>query len=588
MISKLRFSNRFVVLLGLFVIAIWALPIWFTPGMTGIADWDTAMHRFEAIRLTVMEFGEWPGHNPWTIGGVPLLGNPTVSLLSVNGLMVLFFGAFWGLKLAVLVYLSIGFIGAWKLSGIWWKYRFIRLIFVFFVTANPALAYHYTVGHLLFQTFCFMPLLFYFLFRFNQDKWSGLKAAIVIGIAFNDSPGYIVQYGALILFCLYIYLLIFNYKENAKMLLRWLVLFVPICAAITFYRTMTILPLAFDFPRITNLKVNFNWLGLLKIYSFPFTKLGAIFPTDKYLSLSYAHEVCSYAGITAFSLFLLSLRRGFRWWHAMTILLVWACSGNDSYFHIMYWIQKIPSFSSHGCFTRIRIFTLLFFGIAAVWGLNYLWIKYKEHNNRFFRYVVIGIGILMIAEPLIVSRLIMRSSHVKDPSWASNNPSNRFQNISSLSWPEDTPIRTKNYATLTYRAIRMNLGWLRGFGDSYLPGDTVRVGRDEPGYIGEFHQNGKAIEPIFWSPNRIVLKGLKPSVPLVVNMNPGNPWYGNGKQLFPKYRIVEISKPFEIMPDKDGVVELTYRHPGQKLGVIGTIILLIISGLVVILVKYIY
>lgn len=171
-IFKFRFSDRLVVLLSLFAVAIWALPIWFTPGMIGIADWDTAMHRFEAVRLTVMEFGQWPGHNPWTIGGVLLLGNPTVSLLSVNGLMVLFFGTFWGLHLGVFVYLSIGFIGAWKLSGIWWKDRFIRLVFAFFITANPALACHYTVGHLLFLTFCFMPLLFYFLFRFNQDKWS--------------------------------------------------------------------------------------------------------------------------------------------------------------------------------------------------------------------------------------------------------------------------------------------------------------------------------------------------------------------------------------------------------------------------------
>lgn len=586
-ISKFRFSNRLVVLLSLFAVAIWALPIWFTPGMTGIADWDTAMHRFEAIRLTMMEFGQWPGHNPWTIGGIPLLGNPTVSLLSVDGLMVLFFGTFWGLKLGVLVYLSIGFIGAWKLSGIWWKGRFIRLAFAFFVTANPALAYHYTVGHLLFQTFCFMPLLFYFLFRFNQDKWSGLKAAVVLGIAFNDSPGYIVQYGVLILICLYAYLLVSRYKENSRMLLCWLALFVPTCAALTFYRTVTILPLAFDFPRVSNLRTHFDWPGLLKLYFFPYTKLGSILPVDKYSSLAYTHEVCSYAGIIAFFLFLLSLRRGFRWWHAMALLLAWAGSGNDSYFHIMYWIQKIPSFSSHGCFTRIRMFTLLFFGIAAVWGLNYLWMKYREHNIRFFRYIIIGIGILMAAEPLLVSRLIMKSSHVKLAPWAGDNPSNKFQSISSLSWPEDTPGNIKNYANLTYRAIRMNLGWLHGYGDSYIPDDTARVGRDKPGYMGEFHQGGKAVEPAFWSPNRIVFKELKRGVPLIVNLNPGNPWYSNGRRLFPEYRIVEPTKPFEVMPDENGAVELTYHHPGQALGIIGTVVLLLISGCSVVIIKHI-
>jgi len=585
---KHNFNDRTILLLGILVVAIWSSPIWFTPGMTGIADWDSAATRLEASRRTVSEFGQWPGHNPWLTGGVPLLGMPYFSILSIEGSLVLVFGTFWGMRIGVLVYLVIGFVGAWKLSSIWWRNRYIKLIFCFYIIANPAMIFHISVGHLAFQTFWLMPLLFYFLLRFKEDKWSGLKAAIVLGVAFNDSPLYMVQYGMLILGCLYVYLFLSNYKENSRMLLRWLALFVPICAALTFYRIMTILPVAFDFPRITNFRMHFDWVDLLKLYFIPYIKLVPIFPPAKYSSMAYAHEICSYVGIVGFILFLLSFRRGFRWWHAMVLLLVWAGMGNDSYFHIMYWIQKIPSFSSHGCFTRIRVFTLLFFGIAAVWGLNYLWMKYKDDRNRFFRYVIIGIGILMVAEPLLVSHLIMKSSHVKIAPWAGDNSSNKFQNISSLSWPEDTPSNIRNNLSMVHRAIRMNLGWLRGFGDSYLPGDTARIGRDEPGYIGEFHQNGKSIEPVFWSPNKILLKALDPGVSLVVNMNPGNPWYNNGKQLFPAYRIVEPSKPFEVMPDEDGVVELIYRHPGQKLGIIGTIILLIISVLVVVRLKHRY
>ena len=64
-------------------------------------------------------------------------------------------------------------------------------------------------------------------------------------------------------------------------------------------------------------------------------------------------------------------------------------------------------------------------------------------------------------------------------------------------------------------------------------------------------------------------------------MNPGNPWYCNGIQLFPKYRIVEQREPFEVMPNKNGVVELTYIYPGQKIGLIGTLVFLAISAFVV-------
>jgi hypothetical protein len=252
--------------------------------------------------------------------------------------------------------------------------------------------------------------------------------------------------------------------------------------------------------------------------------------------------------------------------------------GNDSYFHIMYWIQKIPSFSSHLCFTRISIFTPLFFGIAAIWGLSYLWSKFKDHNIRVFRYLVTFIGILTVTEVLAVSHMIMKSGHVQLDSWSGAEFGYKFQNVSSLPRPKEAP----EIVNITFRAIKMNLGWLRGYGDSNLPGNTARIGRDEPGYVGEFHQNGRAVEPVYWSPNRILLEGLDPHSPLVVNMNPGNPWYNNGRQLFPQYRIVEMLEPFEVMPDENGVVELTYRYPGQKLAIFGTIFWVAVSVVVVV------
>lgn len=133
--------------------------------------------------------------------------------------------------------------------------------------------------------------------------------------------------------------------------------------------------------------------------------------------------------------------------------------------------------------------------------------------------------------------------------------------------------------------MRMNLGWLDGSGASNLPGKCARLDRDEPAYIAEFHQDYTPIEPVYWSPNRILFENLDPAIPLIVNMNPGHPWYGNGIQLFPEYRIVENFKPFHVMPNSDGIVELTYRYPGQKLGLIASTILLIVSYTTIVYVK---
>ena len=568
-----KYENFLLLLFCFLVLAIWALPIWFTPGMTGIYDWDTSMQRYEVLRRTVMEFGQWPGNNPWNTGGVPFLGITYLSLLSVKGLLVLLFGTYWGLRLGILIYVFICFIGSWKLSGIWWESRFIRLIFAFYVTANPALAYHVAVGHSIFQTYCFIPLLIYFLLRFKQDKWSGLKAAIVFGVAFIDSPNYIVQYGLLILGCLYAYFLITNFKSNSKSLFCWIALFIPIVLTLTFYRVVTILQIAIDYSRVSNLEAHYGWISVLKFYLFPYTKLAVI---DSCQWCGSTWEVCGYVGIVAFVLTLVSFRQGYRWWHGMIIILVWAGIGNDSIFHIMHWIQKIPTFSSHLCFSRIRIFTLLFFAIAATSGLNHLKIKYENQESWFWRNNFLYVGILMVFEVLLISNIIMQSSHVKFAYTPVNGTKNKFKNISAL----PRAVKNSESVNFTYDAIRMNLGWLRGYGDSYLPGNTIRIGFDEPGYFGEFYQNGR-VEPEFWSPNRILLSGLNPDLPLIVNMNPGSPWYNNGKQLFPKYRIVEMEKPFEVMPDKNGVVELTYRYPGQKSGIIGTVFWLVVSVAVV-------
>ena len=88
----------YIILLGSLAIVFWAYPIWFTPKMVGIMDWDFLMLKFDVLRSTVLDYGQWPGHNPWTTGGVPLLGHPSVNIFSIRSLFVLLLGTFWGLR----------------------------------------------------------------------------------------------------------------------------------------------------------------------------------------------------------------------------------------------------------------------------------------------------------------------------------------------------------------------------------------------------------------------------------------------------------------------------------------------------------
>jgi len=575
---RIKSKDKYILILGLIFIFVWSLPLWLAPGKVGTYDWGFHNHRFEALRRTILEFGQWPGNNPWSMGGQPLLGHPNVSIISVKGLLVLLFGTLLGLKLSVPVYLFIGFWGAWKLSGLWWHNRFVRVIFCLYTAANQALIYHLRVGHVNFQTFYFFPLLLYYLLRFRQDKWSGLKAAILAGLAINDSPAYMSQYALLIMACIFIWLCVNNYKQHFRSLLNWVLLFLPVLAAMSFYRLVTILEIARDFPRILNYQIHYGVKTLLGAYLVPHSDLFIV-SAHKWCNCSW--EVCSYVGITALFLSIWGLRRGFKWWHAALILLIWAGIGNDSYLHIMYWIQKMPTFSSHLCFSRIRVFSLLFFGVAACWELNYLWDKYKNCKAYIYRYGIIFIAIVMAGEVLTVSHLVMKGTHVDLPYRATLNFTGEFQNTRSLAIAD----QLEPQVSPSYLAMTMNLGWLGGSGDSYLPGKTVRLAREDPNYIAEFHQGNRAVEPVYWSPNKILFESLDPTKPLVVNMNPGRPWHCNGVQIFSDYRIVEMEKPFSVMPDSNGRIELCYKYPGQRLGLVGTPVLMIVSGFVIICVK---
>jgi hypothetical protein len=44
-------------------------------------------------------------------------------------------------------------------------------------------------------------------------------------------------------------------------------------------------------------------------------------------------------------LFAVSLWRGFKWWHALALILIWAGIGDDGRLLIMYWIHKLPGFA---------------------------------------------------------------------------------------------------------------------------------------------------------------------------------------------------------------------------------------------------
>ena len=549
------------------VLAAWCWPLWWAHNRLGVLDWDFGSQRLEAMRATIMEFHEWPGNNPWMTGGAPLLGNPALSVFSIPGVLSLLIGTHWGLHLSHLLLIGIGFYSAWLLSGIWWPERWHRLTFALYVVANPAMIYHATAGHLAFLNYYFLPAALFFFLRYDSDRWSGLRAGLLLGAAFLHSVAYIVQYAFLIFFSLLLWRYWRQSPRATGALIRWGILFLASFLTLTIYRIATILPVASAFPRNLEIPFHLDFFTALRAFFYPTTEFATVAP--KLLFCHSAIEVCCYLGFIASVLFVVGLRHGFRWWHAGTLILIWASLGNDQPWYLMYWIMKLPTFSSHLCFERIRVFISLFLGISAVEGLRVLW---GSSRAGWSRGLVILIGAMLALEVLVISHCIMLNSHVTIMASHTSSYTRRFENWGVAPTPSNFP--AAGSVEHTYFSTLANQGYLRGQGDSYiLPSETLAKGLEELGYVGEFQQSGKMVEPQSWSPNKIVFTGLDPTAPLDINMNPGSPWHLNGTPLFPDYRIVELAKTFVVMPDKDGRVVLSYHAPGQWAGLYGTLLM---------------
>jgi len=380
-------------------------------------------------------------------------------------------------------------------------------------------------------------------------------------------------------------------KELRLKLLRWLVLFVVVSLTLTAYHVITILQIAKEYPRVSSLTFSYSPGVLLKAYFYPFVDIAKVFADPPGVSGGSAtrstHEVACYVGLVSAAVALASFLRGVKWWHVITFILVLAGIGNNSVFLPMYWLQKLPTFSSHLAFGRVRMIAVFFISIIVTWGLWILWEKYRE--KVVFRRIIIFIGIFIILEHLVLGFLIMNRARVDiskaDPfyrshySYLERSSNSEFMNISVMP---------------PFEATKLNIGILRGGGDSHLPmnywdgkedGYKGPIGGDEKGYIAEFVQGGKGIKPVYWSPNIIKFKDLKLNFPLIANMNPSRAWYNNGQQLFPKYRLIEVYTPFMVMPNEKGIVYLTYKFPGRILGIAVTVFMFMLSIVVIWILK---
>ncbi len=81
------------------------------PDGLGFGDWDFVLDKFEAVRRTILVWGQFPWWNPWCRGGFPLAAEPQIGAVSIATPLVLALGTGIGLRVAAMLCVGIAIEG---------------------------------------------------------------------------------------------------------------------------------------------------------------------------------------------------------------------------------------------------------------------------------------------------------------------------------------------------------------------------------------------------------------------------------------------------------------------------------------------
>ena len=93
--------------------------------MTGnkveLGDFSFFAQGLEAIRISLLEYHQFPWWNPWVSGGVPLYANPQFGLFSIQTALTLIIGPVMALKLTIVLFTVLGYITMYLLLTRYFK-----------------------------------------------------------------------------------------------------------------------------------------------------------------------------------------------------------------------------------------------------------------------------------------------------------------------------------------------------------------------------------------------------------------------------------------------------------------------------------
>jgi len=570
---------------GFIFIIFWLFPIWNMQDLAVFGDGNNYLAGIESFKVSILDYKQFPQNSPWQRGGRP----ESIYLISPISIKFWFFIIFetkTALSLYLLFCFIILFYGSYKVAGFYFRKELFKFFFALLSIFNIALIFHLKAGHYIFLSFCYFPLILYFLFKYKTYKFAGVFSGYLFGLMLDDDLAYMSSYCILIL-GIFVINFFLNFKnDNRKKLLYWIYFFSLTSVCVVGYKLNIFYEIRAEFPRSDGSGYFSNILSLLKSYLIPYYDLqGGVFNARRFCESTWENSV--YIGLIAFLFIYYSFKNKLNSAHYILIFLMLLQLGTLPLLPYGL-LQNFPIFESHVCYNRVRVFNSFYFSFLILFGFLYIsknkdyfqkkYLKIYEYRNYLIIFILI--------ERLFSSHLLMYNTYRSyenlnnsryDSSYKTYNILKKYKNNKEFF----------NYSILPpYEAIKQKIGIMRYGGDSYLPyiayGDENYLGQfaiDEKEYQGEFSIDKKSVKPGFWSPNIIEFTDLDLGKKLKLNMNPNRGWMLNGVPLFPNNKVWEPNKEF-IVDIKESYLKFEYKQPGKTRGTIVNvlaIILLLIS-----------
>jgi hypothetical protein len=189
--AALMAAARWLRILTFAVLGVYALFFvhFFNRSGPGDSDQFLVFHRLQYWNHELFGFAkQW---TPVMCSGLSMAGEPQIPFLSLSMALSYLLGPLWGVKGALVIYLALGWVGAWLYAGLWLRIRLQRSLAASLFVGNGFFFCRYGVGHFDFVPFLALPLMLWTLHRSivwaAQARDAGGKMRLVSIILFGGA-----------------------------------------------------------------------------------------------------------------------------------------------------------------------------------------------------------------------------------------------------------------------------------------------------------------------------------------------------------------------------------------------------------------